>query len=102
MIGKPGPFQVIKSEGITPGDTPTEPPRRRYSCPNYEACLSIGCALNWESFTCRGCSGDVNETLLWRAHQEMKKDRVANRICEVPDLKVCNPEEAELKVVGKR
>ena len=87
-IGRPGPFQVINTPAITaPQDNPNEPPRRRYECCNYETCLALAAALNWDSFTCRGCTGEVNETLYWRAAHEIKRDRAVKKICELPPLK---------------
>jgi hypothetical protein len=112
-LGKPGPFEV-KLNGAVTGATgavssknspprtsirllehsesedlsvPTsEPPRRRYTCPNYEMCLDLAAALNWASFTCRGCNGDVDESLYWRAHQIRRKDSVAKILCVLPPL----------------
>ena len=86
MIGKPGPFQIIKNGSYAAGDVPLTAPRRRYSCPHYETCLVLAAALNWDSFTCRGCSGEVDQTLCWRAHQMAKKDKVVQEICEIPNL----------------
>jgi hypothetical protein len=57
-----------------------EVPRRRYECGNYEVCLSLAASLNWESFTCRGCSGETNENLLWRARLTARKDSVAAKL----------------------
>lgn len=108
MIGKPGPFQIIENESL---DFPVEPPRRRYSCGNYESCLNLAAALNWDSFTCRGCSGSVNEALCWRAQQELKKDGIVRTLCsEIPDIQFVSSEAEKLKpqegkvlqVVGKR
>ena len=86
-IGKPGPFQIIKDEGMLSTINPTEAPRRRYSCPSYETCLNVACALDWDSFTCRGCCGEVNESLVWRTRQIMRKDRLAGKICDKPEIK---------------
>lgn len=62
-------------------------PTREYSCSNYELCLNLAAALNWESFSCEGCCGRVNETLLWQAHQAVKRDKVGSRICDLPEIK---------------
>jgi len=104
MIGKPGPFQIIEDEGRGVVDAPILPPKRRYACPNYETCLSVACALNWDSFTCRGCNGAVSENLCWRAHQELRKDKVANSLCEIPDINYTSNELSEkvVQIVGKR
>jgi hypothetical protein len=87
MIGKPGPFQIIESEGKGIVDLPIAPPRRRYSCPHYNCCLDLAAALNWDNFTCRGCSGEIDESLYWRAHQASKRDSVVRTLCELPELK---------------
>lgn len=105
MIGKPGPFQIIDSDGAIVAESPLEPPRRQYSCSNYTTCLSVACALNWDSFTCRGCNCDVNEALVWRAHQALKRDNVANKLCELPQIRFSAAPEGEvirLKVVGEK
>ena len=57
-----------------------EVPRRRYECSNYEICLGLAASLNWESFTCRGCSGATNQNLLWRARLTARKDTVAAKL----------------------
>lgn len=82
IIGKPGPFQVIESLGCGDVDSPIDPPRRRYDCHNYDVCLDIATALNWDSYTCRGCSTEINQALLWRAHLAARKDTVAGSLCE--------------------
>jgi hypothetical protein len=106
VIGSPGPFQVIENQGASGVDGPLDPPRRRYSCPNYPTCLDLAAALNWDNFTCRGCCGQIEEALFWRAHQAMKHDTVVRRICDLPDLQFhCSdapePHEPRLKVVNK-
>ena len=102
MLGKPGPFQVIENEGFGVVEDPVAPPRRRFSCINYDTCLNLAAALNWDNFTCRGCSGEVNNCLLWRAHQAVKKDQIVGRLCHLPVPVVCrSEEEEELKVVAK-
>jgi hypothetical protein len=80
-FGKPGPFQIIECETL---DLPSDAPKRRYSCTHYETCLNMAAALNWDNFTCRGCNGEVNSSLLWRAQAESKKDSVVQEIC--PDF----------------
>ena len=112
MIGKPGPFQIIEHDSL---DFPSEPPRRRHSCNNYENCLNLAAALNWDSFTCRGCDGSINTALCWRAQQELKKDKVTRSICSaIPDINCLerslvpendpddSPDSRELRVIGKR
>jgi hypothetical protein len=102
MIGKPGPFQIIEDQGTT--DQPISPPRRRYFCPHYETCLNLAAALNWDSFTCRGCCGEIEQTLLWRARQAQKKDKIAHELCELPEITQVEAQEDEgaVKVAGNR
>jgi hypothetical protein len=99
MIGKPGPFQIIEGEGSGVVDAPIAAPRRRYSCDNYSCCLDLAAALNWDNFTCRGCSGEVDQTILWRAHQARKKDTVVSTLCVLPEIKLHGEEEERSKVV---
>ena len=111
MIGKPGPFQIIECENAS-AELPGEPPRRRYSCQHYETCLDLAAALNWDNYTCRGCCGEIEESLYWRARQMMKKDSVVRSICgELPDIRMHNsphedgtdePTPVLPQVVGKR
>jgi hypothetical protein len=75
-----------------------EPPRRRYECSHYDTCLDLAAALNWHSFTCRGCSGTVDQTLMWRARQSARKDSVAKALCDFPPIvahRACSHEGAE-------
>lgn len=105
MIGKPGPFQIIESEGSGIVDAPIAPPRRRHSCHHYDTCLDLACALNWDNFTCRGCCGEIDESLYWRAYQAMRKDSVVKTLCTLPGISLHQEEEngpAVLKMVSKR
>ena len=86
MLGKPGPFQIIESEGCGDVDAPIAAPRRRYECLHYTTCLNLAAALNWDSFTCRGCNAEIDEVLLGRARQAQKRDSVARSICECPPI----------------
>ena len=81
MIGRVGPFRVSDSSS---GDEAA--PLRHYGCSNYTICLNLAAALNWDSFTCRGCCGQVSEALCWQARQAQRKDAVAGRICEIPEI----------------
>ena len=81
-FGKPGPFPVIENDGSGLVDSPIAPPRRDYSCANYSSCLELACALNWDSFTCRGCSKDVDPSLVWQAQSKKLKDEVARTLCD--------------------
>ena len=95
MVGKPGPFQIIDIEGGPSSVSPSIAPRRRYECENYEKCLDIAAALNWDNFTCRGCSGQIDEALFWRARQASKKDVIAHTLCDFPAIKFHRSEESD-------
>jgi hypothetical protein len=82
-IGSPGPFQIIESGCQRSETTNANPPRRRYSCSNYETCLNLAAALNWDNFTCRGCSGEINQTLQWQGRQAQRRDLLAKAICNI-------------------
>ncbi|MEN9845733.1 MAG: hypothetical protein RIS36_880 [Pseudomonadota bacterium] len=99
-IGTPGPFEVrceshadgdpnSTTSTIARNDLPAssdEVPRRRYDCERYETCLGLAASLNWESFTCRGCCGQPNENLVWRARVSARKDSVAARLLKAPPI----------------
>ncbi len=87
MIGKPGPFQIIRSEESGCLEKAVSAPKRRYFCPHYACCLDLAASLNWDNFTCRGCNSEIDQSLLWRAHQAQKKDRIAMKICDLPNIK---------------
>lgn len=61
-------------------------PERNYGCPYYGTCLSTAAALNWDSFSCSGCKGQVNKQLLWKAHGEVKKNSTLQKLCKLPIL----------------
>lgn len=92
-IGTPGPFEVKLDAEIAPAFSSPhhaqlgETPRRRYECVNYDGCLELAAALNWDSFTCRGCNGEINDSLLWRARHSARKCSIARRICNLPPVK---------------
>lgn len=101
MIGKPGPFEILGCCDGFSEETKPEPPRRRYECSSYKTCLELAAALDWENFTCRGCCGAVNESLLWRAHQARKKDQIASSICDsLPEIG-CHETVGALTLVAK-
>jgi len=100
FLGTPGPFQIIDSDGKA--EAPTAAPRRRYSCRHYDGCLNLAAALNWDNFTCRGCSGTVNQSLLWRAHQAMRRDDIADRLCEIPDISCIEEEPNVVNISSNR
>gem|GEM_PF-6479002 len=54
---------------------------RNIDCLNYQRCLNLAATLDWDGFSCEGCSGEINESLLWRAGQRARKDSVAMALC---------------------
>lgn len=72
-----------------------EPPVRQYECENYNTCLGLAAALDWISFSCSGCSGKVNNRLLWRAHHEVRKNTELATLCELPKLSLTQREAGE-------
>jgi hypothetical protein len=100
QIETPGPFEVrfdaaqcfsatSSQEGIPEAfntSAACDEPKRVHDCANYDRCLELAAALNWESFTCEGCCGEVNDTLTWRAGQVARKDSVAKAICGAPKI----------------
>lgn len=61
-------------------------PCREFDCANYESCLSLAAALDWDSFSCANCNGRMNSQLLWRAHHRLKFDDELARLCDLPPL----------------
>lgn len=108
QIGSPGPFEVrfddaasqgLESDQETSCITHDEAvPRRRYECASYERCLELAAALNWESFTCRGCSGLINDALLWRVGQAIRRDTVAKALCSAPKISALSGSSRQLNL----
>jgi hypothetical protein len=84
QIGIQGPFEVPLSDA--PSDIPEDELPRELDCSNYERCLDLAAALNWESFTCKGCCGEINECLTWRARQISRKDSMVRALCGTPKI----------------
>jgi len=86
MAEKPGPFQVLakNSNMLDEGEVPD----RNFVCKNYNSCLSLAAALNWESFSCNGCTGTIDETIRWRAKVESKRDTTLRQLCVIPNPSV--------------
>ena len=82
MSHKSGPFKVISNSHSLVQHIPY----RNYECDNYTTCLSLAAALNWRSFSCHNCCGEVNPQLIWRAHQNIKSDKTLATFCELPPL----------------
>ncbi len=77
-----------RSPNAMSSDVPADAPFRRYDCQNYGVCLDVAAALDWENFTCSNCNGQVDQRLLWRARNALKKDAVAQRCCHLPEVSV--------------
>lgn len=67
-------------------DAPVAAPFRRYECENYQVCLDVAAALDWENFTCSSCNGQVDRRLLWRAKHAQRRDPFAQECCQLPDM----------------
>lgn len=63
---------VTSEDEFDLGPIPT--PVRNFECPNYEICLNLTAALDWHSFTCKGCQEKINEKLLERASRALDAD----------------------------
>lgn len=61
-------------------------PVRNYDCQNYGTCLGLAAALDWSSFSCKGCSGEVDNRLLWRAHHRVRQNKALQSLCNLPVL----------------
>lgn len=83
MTERSGPFRIFAREHsvITEG----EGPDRQFGCTNYSDCLSLAATLNWDSFTCRGCTGTIDEAIRWRAKGASKRDALLRGFCQVPN-----------------
>jgi hypothetical protein len=91
-----GPFPL--SRPTEPQDLhPNAAPLRDYSCESYENCLELAAALDWESFTCNGCCGELNKKLIWQAHLAQREDKVANKLCEIPKIQCLETGQPEVK-----
>ncbi len=93
-----GPFEVPVSssdereDGISPNEVERELVRE-LDCANYTTCLKLAAALNWESFTCEGCNGEINQSLTWRAGQSAVRDKVVKFLCGGGMVKVLRGKE---------
>jgi hypothetical protein len=81
-----GPFEVAaRSSECEPVESALV---RNLDCKNYCTCLNLAVSLNWESFTCEGCSGELNEALKWRAGQHARQDAVTRALCPKPGIRL--------------
>ena len=106
---KSGPFEIHhEDENLSHGQannnqTQIQALERNYDCSHYDICLKLAAALNWDNFTCAECSGEISQSLLWRARQAMRKDSVANRICEqLPTIGVISTSEICCNISTKK
>jgi hypothetical protein len=89
-LGKPGPFQIIDIDDAKEAACPVAAPKRRYSCSNYNSCLNIAGALDWDNFTCRGCNGEIEPSTLWRARQAARNEQGMKKLFSFPEIEVSN------------
>ena len=66
--------------------------KRNHDCNNYNRCLNIAAALNWDDFTCSNCIGKIHPNLIWQARQARRSDQVAKRICPDGSISEKQPE----------
>lgn len=92
---KYGPFHAEQIEGVN-----FPQPTRNYDCANYDTCLSIAGGLDWDDFTCRGCVGEVNQSLYWQIRQAQRKDSLVKEICEVPGAVLVQRDSSEVPSEG--
>ncbi|MFO0417350.1 MAG: hypothetical protein ACK5Y6_08690 [Pseudomonadota bacterium] len=83
-----GPFEVKgeHTNQATGEASEDETIERNLDCANYEKCLDLAAALDWGTFTCEGCAGEINESLKWRAGQSTRRDPLAKAICGEPSF----------------
>jgi hypothetical protein len=93
---RPGPF-VLKSKECRFSEDEIGP-ERQFNCSNYNNCLSLAAALNWDSFSCKGCSGTIDQTILWRAKAASKKDPSLHKLCDIPNPTVVTVSSQNLSV----
>lgn len=83
MSAEQGPFKLLDNHSSDCDNQPD--PFRNYECDNYTTCLSLAAALDWESFHCRGCKGEINDQLLWQARKLERQDKLVGQICHLTD-----------------
>jgi hypothetical protein len=96
LSGHCGPLELRPDLTLDDSGRPWRCPERNYSCSNYETCLGVAAALDWESFTCCGCEGSVDSVLVWKAHRAVRHDRRWASLLTLPersDFVVLDPEE---------
>ena len=79
---KQGPLQIAVYDNSSPI------PVREISCCHYQECLNIAACLNWLSFSCESCTGEVAPHLRWRARIERRRDPVCQALMPAPFIEV--------------
>ena len=74
-----GPFKVRKAPLAVNDDLPIED--RCYDCKNYDLCLNLAAALDWQGFCCTGCDKTVDQKLISQALNIKKHDQVVRELC---------------------
>lgn len=77
-----GPFKIVEAKSDCENQADHF---RNYDCNNYDTCLSLAAALDWDSFHCCECTGVIDSAILWQARQAQRRDKVVNRICDIPE-----------------
>jgi hypothetical protein len=77
-----GPVQIAVYDHSSPI------PVREVSCSNYQECLNIAACLNWLSFSCENCTGEVAPHLRWQARIERRRDPVCQALMPAPVIEV--------------
>lgn len=81
-----GPFKVKKVALAVNDELPIED--RCYDCKNYDLCLNLAAALDWDGFCCTNCDKSVDQKLVWQALKIKKADRVVEELCSELDEKI--------------
>lgn len=77
-----GPIQIAFCDNSSPI------PVRDVTCSNYQECLNIAACLNWMSFSCENCTGEVAPHLRWRSRIERRRDPVCQALMPAPVIEV--------------
>ena len=69
---KKGPFQIIIDVEDNWPFTKSGFSERIHSCIYYQTCLEIAATLDWDDFSCRNCTGSINQAILVQAEERVK------------------------------
>jgi hypothetical protein len=100
---KNGPFAILEEKGDGEVSAPVFPALRHYDCPNYETCLSIAIAQDWDNFGCNGCVGTPRDSLIWKSHVANRRNKVNETLSKLPEINYIsnvNPEFLSVKLIG--